>query len=352
VPTPPIGRRQFVVNAGGMLFCTLAGHRLTADSKVDLNHLGSQVPVPPKVRAAQDGGSSPLFISDTKAHAAAGPAREYWIKAVKTPWNIVPTHHDGMMDTRVHGKTKFHALAYRSFSPNFGKPLGPPQIPGPLIEAQTGDTVIVNFRNETGTPATIHPHGIFYTQDMDGSYKGKYTDPGGFVQSGHTFRYVWEARPGTEGAWLYHDHGPMDPIPVFKGLFGHLIIRKPGDPIPDREFFLAFHSFTPLATNLDNSFSCINGRAYAGNTPTLRSKVGETVAFYVFALDDDFHTFHVHGHRWIDPDGGMLIDNKTLGPGDIITVKFTEDNPGRWFYHCHVFSHLHMGMNGWYLVSA
>jgi FtsP/CotA-like multicopper oxidase with cupredoxin domain len=27
-----------------------------------------------------------------------------------------------------------------------------------------------------------------------------------------------------------------------------------------------------------------------------------------------------------------------------------EDNPGRWFYHCHVFSHLHMGMNGWYLV--
>ena len=168
----------------------------------------------------------------TKAHAAAGQVREYWIKAVKTPWNIVPTHHDGMMDTRVHGKTKFHALAYRSFSPNFAKPLGPPQIPGPLIEAQTGDTVIVNFRNETGTPVTIHPHGIFYTQDMDGSYKGKYTDPGGFVQSGHTFRYVWEARPGTEGAWLYHDHGPMDPIPVFKGLFGHLIIRKPGDPIP------------------------------------------------------------------------------------------------------------------------
>jgi FtsP/CotA-like multicopper oxidase with cupredoxin domain len=252
----------------------------------------------------------------------------------------------------VHGKTKFHALAYRSYTPNFAKPLGPPQIPGPLIEAQTGDTVIVNFRNETGTPATIHPHGIFYTQDMDGSYKGKYTDPGGFVQSGHTFRYVWEARPGTEGAWLYHDHGPMDPIPVFKGLFGHLIIRKPGDPIPDREFFLAFHSFTPLATNLDNSFSCINGRAYAGNTPTLRSKVGETVAFYVFALDDDFHTFHVHGHRWIDPDGSQLIDNKTIGPGDIITVKFTEDNPGRWFYHCHVFSHLHMGMNGWYLVSA
>ena len=49
---------------------------------------------------------------------------------MKTQWNIVPTHHDGMMDTRVHGKTKFHALAYRQLQPDFAKPLGPPQIPG------------------------------------------------------------------------------------------------------------------------------------------------------------------------------------------------------------------------------
>ena len=41
----------------------------------------------------------------------------------------------------------------------------------------------------------------------------------------------------------------------------------------------------------------------------------------------------------------------TIGPGDITTARFTEDNPGRWFYHCHVFSHLHQGMNGWYLVE-
>ena len=47
----------------------------------------------------------------------------------------------------------------------------------------------------------------------------------------------------------------------------------------------------------------------------------------------------------------LLIDTKTLGPADIITLNYTEDNPGRWLYHCHVFSHLHMGMNGWYIVS-
>ncbi len=144
----------------------------------------------------------------------------------------------------------------------------------------------------------------------------------------------------------------MDPVPVFKGLFGPLLIRKAGVPRPDREFFLTFHSFTPLATGLDNSFACINGRSYAGNTPTLRAKVGQRVAFYVFALDNDFHTFHLHGHRWTDPDGGLVVDNKTIGPGDVMTAQFVEDNPGRWFYHCHVFSHLHMGMNGWYVVTA
>jgi FtsP/CotA-like multicopper oxidase with cupredoxin domain len=241
-------------------------------------------------------------------------------------------------------------MAYQPWAPGFAKPLGPPQIPGPLLQAQTGDTIVVNFRNQTGVPVTMHPHGIFYTHDMDGAYKGKYTEPGGFVENGRTFQYVWEARAGTEGAWLYHDHGPMDPVPVFKGMFGGLIIRKPTDPVPDQEFFLFLHSFTTLATGLEQQFSCINGRAYAGNTPTLRAKVGDVVNWHVFAIDNDFHAFHLHGHRWTD-ESGVVIDNHTLGPADVTSFSIVEDNPGRWFYHCHVFSHLHMGMNGWYVVS-
>jgi FtsP/CotA-like multicopper oxidase with cupredoxin domain len=185
---------------------------------------------------------------------------------------------------------------------------------------------------------------------MDGAYKGKYTDPGGFVQPGEEFTYIWDAHPGTEGIWLYHDHGPMDPIPLYKGLMGPLIIRDPAKPKPDVEYFIFMHALQPVATNLPQQFGCMNGRAYAGNTPTLESKVGDRVAFHVIALDNDFHTFHIHGHRWVDPDG-TVIDTKTMGPGDSFTAEFTEDNPGRWFYHCHVFSHLHMGMNGWYLVS-
>jgi len=356
MPVPPIGRRQFITAAGGTLFCTLSGHQMSANSHVSMEgmeRLGAEVPVPPLVRAADsDDQPHATFVSATaRAAQGTGQIREYWIRAERTHWNIVPTHRDGMMNARVPGRSTFTALAYRAYSANFGAPLGPATIPGPLLEAETGDTIVVNFRNATGAPVTMHPHGIFYSSDMDGAYKGAYTTPGGFVQNNRTFQYVWEAHPGTEGSWFYHDHGPLDPVPVFKGLFGPLIIRPAGAPVPDAEFFLTLHSFIPLATGLDNSFSCINGRAYADNTPTLRAQVGQSVAFHVFALDDDFHAFHLHGHRWVDPGGDLVIDTKVLGPGDTMTAEFFEDNPGRWFYHCHVFSHLHMGMNGWYIVS-
>ena len=185
---------------------------------------------------------------------------------------------------------------------------------------------------------------------MDGAYKGAHTDPGGFVQKKQTFQYVWEAREGTEGAvalprpWADGPdarlQGPVRPADRPRGR---------GDAA--RPGVLPRLPLVPAAGDrAQPGFSCINGYAYAGNTPTLQAMIGDTVAFHVFAIDNDFHTFHIHGHRWTDPDG-TVIDNKTLGPGDSITAAFVEDNPGRWFYHCHVFSHLHEGMNGWYLVN-
>lgn len=339
-------RRQFLTGAGGLFLCTLGGQKVFLNEEADVEGLSSKLEVPPKVAAAK---ADPTYGSRTVL-AAAGTTREHWIKAEAVRWNIVPRGRDEMMGKKVKGRTRFTAYGYRPYSPGFGKPLGPATIPGPTIEADVGDRIVVHFQNTLSAPVTIHPHGVLYSVDMDGAYKGKYTDPGGFVQKGDTVEYVWEASPDSVGAWMYHDHGPMDPIPLYKGLFGSIIVRDPSEPRPDKDFFIAFHSFMPVATGLDRAFYCINGRAYPGNTPTLRANVGDDVAWHVYALDDSFHTFHIHGHRWPN-DSGKIVDNFTVGPGDITTARFTEDNPGRWFYHCHVFSHLHEGMNGWYLVN-
>ena len=67
-------------------------------------------------------------------------------------------------------------------------------------------------------------------------------------------------------------------------------------------------------------------------------------------MDSNFHTFHIHGHRWKDP-AGASIDNPAFGPNEIVTARFVEDNPGRWLYHCHVFTHQDAGMAGWYVVD-
>ena len=347
----PIDRRSFLGLTGATFVCTLAGQHVLADQgQVDVAELSKEVKVPPKV-AAEGEGDARSSAAAVATASAAGPVREYWIAAEERRWNIVPTHRDQMMAAPVkEGRTTFQAYGYRPYSAGFAAPLAPATVPGPLIEAEVGDTVIVHFRNKLKAPVTVHPHGIFYSNEMDGTYKGKWTDPGGFVQHNRTFTYVWEAREGTEGTWLYHDHGPMDPLPVFKGLFGPLLVRPKGEARPDREFFLAFHTWDPTITGLKGTYYCINGRAYAGNTPTLEAKVGERVAFHVYGVDNFFHTFHLHGHRWRDPDG-TIIDNKAFGPADSFKVEFTEDNPGRWFYHCHVFQRLHQGMNGWYVVT-
>ena len=110
------------------------------------------------------------------------------------------------------------------------------------------------------------------------------------------------------------------------------------------------HQLPPPITGLQRNFQCLNGRAYAGNTPTLRSRVGQDVEIHAFGMDSNFHTFHIHGHRWKDP-AGAFVDNPAMGPNESVTARFVEDNPGRWLYHCHVFTHQDTGMTGWYVVD-
>jgi hypothetical protein len=79
-------------------------------------------------------------------------------------------------------------------------------------------------------------------------------------------------------------------------------------------------------------------------------------------MGDDFHTFHLHGHRWVDnrtgiptspADDSPVIDNKTLGPADsfgFFTTAGYQVGPGAWMYHCHVQAHSDLGMSGLFVV--
>ena len=160
----------------------------------------------------------------------------------------------------------------------------------------------------------MHPHGVKYNPEYDGAYMGEYTRAGGFIAPGESFTYQWECTPESVGAWPYHDHGPNHTLNTFRGLFGAIIVRAARrEGARPRLHAVRCTSCRRRSPAWTRNFHCINGRAYAGNTPTLTARVGQDVEIHVFGMDSNFHTFHIHGHRWKDP-AGAFIDNPAVGP--------------------------------------
>lgn len=140
---------------------------------------------------------------------------------------------------------------------------------------------------------------------------------------------------------------------------------------PDKMLILQlFHSLQGDAT-------CINGRQYLGNTPTIVSGTTTRMRFGVVGMGSEFHTFHIHGHRWTipGPDGNnpaaiqgsaqvkavsQFEDTRTFGPANsfVFTVNgqsgsfmraggpSPDDSIGEWHMHCHVLMHMMTGMMG------
>ena len=139
------------------------------------------------------------------------------------------------------------------------------------------------------------------------------------MRPGHRFTYELTAGPGSAGVWPYHDHSRAMHDSITGGLYGALSIRGRGERRPDREFVVFLRAL--------NGFQTINGRAFVGNTPVFRSRVGDVVQWDVSRWRR-FHTFHVHGHRWRTA-AGVPEDTRTLGPAESFRVRFREHAPGR-----------------------
>jgi FtsP/CotA-like multicopper oxidase with cupredoxin domain len=290
------------------------------------------------------------------APAAAAPARaegvtrEYWIAAVPVTWHVVPNERDAIGGTAFDPKdTTFETVVYRQFTKGWAKMIpnevGDRGIQGPLIHANVGDTILVHFENlDTlfNRPHSMHFHGVHYHPGSDGAYVPGFSGPGADVKPGQSFTYRLFARTDSVGVWPYHDHSPSMDDSIAGGMYGALSILGPGERAPDRENVVFFES--------QLGFMTIDGRAFVGNTPVFHSKVGDLVQWDVLGLGDDFHTFHVHGHRWVGADG-VPRDVQTVGPAESFRIRWIEDDPGTWLYHCHVEGHMNMGMIGLYRVS-
>lgn len=96
-------------------------------------------------------------------------------------------------------------------------------VPGPVLEADVGDELVVRFRNELPEETTIHWHGLRVPAEMDGT-----TMMHAAIPPGGTFEYRLPLLDA--GLFWYHPHVRSDEQ-VERGLYGAVLVHGPDEPV-------------------------------------------------------------------------------------------------------------------------
>lgn len=202
-----------------------------------------------------------------------------------------------------------------------------------------------------------------------------------------------KAQPQSSAKSAHAEVGP--PVSTRTIKQGNLVLELDDKLEILRRFCISFYVQPPtkalylqLFHTLGDAGVCINGRKYLGNTPTViagprtATQPGTKMRFGVVGMGSEFHTFHIHGHRWVlpGPTGTDLAtiqtsiqhspvsqfeDTRAFGPANSFVFTIDEDSGlpsffraepsvdpaiGEWHMHCHVLNHMMQGMMGSLLV--
>ena len=296
--------------------------------------------------------------------------RHYYIAAEDVTWNYAPSGHNLLNATPIRqpwvlklqwAKTRFIEYTDDTFTTKKPQPqwLG---ILGPIIRAEVGDEVVVEFLNRSHLGHDMHPHGLRYDKNNEGSFYIPF-GKGDRVAPGRRFTYHWFANaasgpgPGQPSSivWWYHAHVDAA-TEINAGLLGPIVVTAKGKANPDgspkdvdREFVASFMIFDEMGGQPQGQFYAINGFIF-GNLPGLMMKQGDNVRWYLLGMGNeiDLHTPHWHGETVTD--GKRNTDVIELLPGSMQTVDMLADNPGTWMFHCHVEDHMEAGMMAVYTI--
>ena len=162
----------------------------------------------------------------------------------------------------------------------------------------------------------MHPHGVKYTPEYDGAYIGR-------VHARRRLRRARARSSPTVGVHAGLGRRVAVPRPRAQPHAQHVprAVRRDrssapkGAKWPDVEHMLFLHQLLAAGDRPGSATSSAStGAAHAGNTPTMRARVGQDVAIHAIGMDSNFHTFHIHGHRWRDPRGGVRRQPRASAP--------------------------------------
>lgn len=226
------------------------------------------------------------------------------------------------------------------------------EVHGPTIEAVEGDQVRIYVTNKLDAPTTVHWHGLFVPNGMDG-VGGLSQRP---IDPGETFRYEFTLR--QHGTYMYHSHHD-EMTQMAMGLMGMFVIhpREPQGAVVDHDFVYMLSEWSmdpgmwrPNPNEMsDFNILTLNGQAFPGTSPMVVTQ-GDRVRIRIGNLSAmDHHPIHLHGvaFKVVATDGGDIPEagqwpeTTVLVPvGSTRTVEFVADNPGDWAFHCHMTHHV------------
>ncbi len=221
--------------------------------------------------------------------------------------------------------------------------------PGPTIEATEGDRVRILVSNRLPEHTSVHWHGIFLPNGMDGV--GGLTQP--HIKPGETYAYEFDLR--QHGTFMYHPHAD-EMVQLAAGMMGFFIVhpRVPEEPV-DRDFAIMLHAWAvhpgtsrpDPAVMLDFNLFTFNSKVWPATSPLIVRK-GDRVRLRLANLSMDEHPIHLHGHRfWVGATDGGVIPPSARWPETTVLVPvgatrdvlFIADAPGDWALHCHKSHH-------------
>jgi FtsP/CotA-like multicopper oxidase with cupredoxin domain len=213
-----------------------------------------------------------------------------------------------------------------------------------------GDRIRIFVTNKLPEHTSIHWHGIFLPNGMDGV--GGLTQP--HIKPGET--YVYEFTLRQHGTVMYHPHAD-EMVQLAVGMMGFFIIhpKKAETPRIDRDFAIMLHTWAihpgtyrpDPAVMLDFNIFTFNSKVFPA-VDHLVVKTGDRVRIRIANLSMDEHPIHIHGHsyRITATDGGKIPkagqwpETTVLVPvGSTRDVEFVADAPGDWAFHCHKSHH-------------
>lgn len=144
------------------------------------------------------------------------------------------------------------------------------------------------------------------------------------------------------------------------------------DTMADGENYAAFNNISYIAPQVPAMFSAstmgslsANPAIYGPNSNAYILRHNDMVEVQLFNWDAGKHPFHLHGHHFqvvhksqdvtsddplINPPfnasqvNPMRRDTIMVPPGGSAYLRFRADNPGTWFFHCHIDPHLVSGL--------